>query len=177
MESRHITIVTFGFFKAEILEGVAGVVNREFHYPVAMKEAHIDLGVFYDAGRRQYNGNDLLKKMTMFWEQDAVKNIGLFSVDLFIPILTYIFGQAYLGGYSAIASTFRLGNERYGMKSDEHLFLERLSKEVIHELGHCFGLVHCHTPACVMQSSTYVEDIDQKSTSFCGECRKTISFE
>ena len=27
------------------------------------------------------------------------------------------------------------------------------------------GLIHCHVPTCVMRSSTYVEDIDQKSVS------------
>ena len=95
----------------------------------------------------------------------------MFNVDLFIPILTYIFGQAFLNGRTGIASAYRLSNERYGIKTDDKLILERFIKEVIHELGHTFGLIHCHIPACVMRSSTYVEDIDQKSMHLCLNCR------
>jgi len=61
------------------------------------------------------------------------------------------------------------------MEADSKLVIERLQKGVIHELGHLFGLVHCHVPACVMRSSTYVEDIDQKDISICSNCRKLLS--
>ena len=100
----------------------------------------------------------------------------LFQVDLFIPILTYIFGQAYLGGRTAIASSYRLKNESYGMTIDDKLLLGRFTKEVIHELGHTFGLIHCQNPLCVMRSSTYVEDIDQKERHLCPICRSLIGF-
>ena len=99
---------------------------------------------------------------------------GLFNVDLFIPILTYIFGQAYLNGRAGIVSIFRLGNERYGIKPDEAILLERFKKEIIHELGHTFGLIHCFDPICVMRSGTYVEDIDLKSRHLCIRCREHL---
>jgi archaemetzincin len=103
------------------------------------------------------------------------KTIGLFTVDLYIPILTFIFGQAFLNGRSGIASIFRLSNERYGVKKDDKILQERFSKEVIHELGHMFGLIHCSDPYCVMRSSTYVEDIDQKGGEFCSNCRNSLN--
>jgi archaemetzincin len=34
--------------------------------------------------------------------------------------------------------------------------------------------LHCHIPSCVMRSSTYVEDLDQKSHNFCNKCRNEI---
>jgi archaemetzincin len=37
-----------------------------------------------------------------------------------------------------------------------------------------FGLLHCHVPDCVMRSSTYVEDLDQKSHKFCNKCRNEM---
>ena len=61
------------------------------------------------------------------------------------------------------------------MDSDERFILDRFKKEVIHELGHTFGLIHCHIPTCVMRSSTYVEDIDQKSANLCIRCRNEFS--
>jgi archaemetzincin len=100
--------------------------------------------------------------------------VGLLRVDLFIPILTYIFGQAYLEGNIAIASLYRLRNELYGLKADNDLLLERFSKVVIHELGHSYGLIHCLDPVCIMRSSTYVEDIDQKENRLCKHCRQVL---
>ncbi|MBK9390421.1 MAG: hypothetical protein IPN68_09600 [Bacteroidetes bacterium] len=94
---------------------------------------------------------------------------------MFIPILTFIFGQAYLKGRAGIASYYRLSNERYGMSGGSKEVVERFQKEVIHELGHTFGLVHCHVPTCVMRSSTYVEDIDQKGISVCSQCRTLLN--
>jgi len=85
--------------------------------------------------------------------------------------LTFIFGQAFLGGRTGIASLYRLSSERYGMIRENELLLNRFIKEVIHELGHTFGLIHCHYPTCVMRSSTYVEDIDQKEYHLCHNCR------
>jgi len=171
LNQQYITLLSLSFFENKFLEDIGEVVKHEFFFPVSIKETRLDLSEFYDAARRQYNGNKLLKEIDAFDSPGSVKIMGLFSIDLFIPILTYIFGQAYLGGRSGIASVYRLSNERYGMKSDPKLLLERFKKEVIHELGHTFGLLHCHGTTCVMRSSTYVEDIDQKNHSFCADCR------
>ncbi|MCK5699743.1 MAG: matrixin family metalloprotease, partial [Cyclobacteriaceae bacterium] len=82
--------------------------------------------------------------------------------------------QAAFKGSTGIASLYRLRNEQYGMKKDEVLLLNRFSKVVIHEIGHTIGLIHCHNPNCVMRSSTYVEDIDQKSHNICSHCRTEV---
>ncbi len=174
MNNLIITLLCFGRFERGFLEKVSEAVMREYDCNVLIKDAYVDISEFYDAGRRQYNGNKILSKVeTLIGDGDS-KIIGLFNVDLFIPILTYIFGQAQLNGKTAIASQFRLSNERYGMRPDEHLLLQRFTKEVIHELGHTFGLLHCHTPTCVMRSSTYVEDIDQKEEQLCVKCREIL---
>ena len=171
MVQQNITLISFGYFGKHILEKIAEAVRQELRYPVNFKETHIDLSEFFDPARRQYEGNKLLNAVGRISYPGSVKNIGLFSVDLFIPILTHIFGQAELNGLTGIASSYRLHNERYGMAADEKLLLERFTKEVIHETGHTFGLIHCSIPACVMRSSTYVEDIDQKDMSLCPGCR------
>lgn len=150
-------------------------VKQEFNHQVIIREGHLDLSDYYDPSRRQYNGNIILKVVDAKFSAESFKTIGLFSVDLFIPILTYIFGQAMLNGRTGIASLYRLSNERYGMPADEGLLLQRFKKEVIHELGHTFGLVHCTIPECVMRSSTYVEDIDQKNAGLCHKCRAALT--
>lgn len=150
-------------------------IEIEYSYPVRVYERKFDLTPFFDTTRRQYDGNQLLREMDAMFFDGAVKKIGLFRVDLFIPILTYIFGQAVYKGNSGIASLYRLKNEQYGLKPDEGLLYERFRKVIIHELGHTFGLVHCHTPNCVMRSSTYVEDIDQKRHRLCSKCREEVN--
>jgi archaemetzincin len=177
MDVHSIELISFGYFENDFLEKIADAVTREYNIPVHIKEGHLDLSEYYDPARRQYNGNLLLKIVDSQYGSGSIKTFGLFYVDLFIPILTYIFGQAFLGGRTAIASIYRLSNERYGMKEIDNYLLSRFTKEVIHELGHTFGLIHCHVPACVMGSSTYVEDIDQKSSTLCNKCRSELMCE
>lgn len=174
MQGPNITLISFGFFDKDFLRKVAGNIAHELKCKVDVREGHLDLSNFYDAARLQYNANDLLNYIEKNLVLNQSKIIGLFSVDLYIPIFTYIFGQAFLGGNSGIASVYRLTNERYGMLADDDLLLLRISKEVIHELGHTLGLIHCHVPDCVMRSGSYVEDIDQKGAGFCIDCRGKI---
>jgi archaemetzincin len=174
MNLENITLISFGYFEKGLLERVVNDVEREFSLPVKIQDGHLDLSDSYDSARKQYDGNKLIKEIDYRFASDSSKILGIFNVDLFIPILTYIFGQAFLNGRAGIASVYRLNNERYGIKADEKIFVDRIRKEVIHELGHTFGLIHCKNPDCVMRSSTYVEDIDQKSHHLCNQCRLNL---
>lgn len=167
-------MISQGNFENDFLNKIAFELEKEVHIPVLVKESSFDLSEFYDAVRRQYDGNRILRLIDSFPVPGNYKKIGLFRIDLCIPVLTYIFGQAVLNGNSGIASLYRLRNEQYGMKKDDALLFERFMKVITHELGHTFGLIHCHNPSCVMRSSTYVEDIDQKGTGFCSNCRTKI---
>jgi len=174
MDPDNITLISFGYFGEEFLKNIAETVNQQFLLSVNIREGHMDLSEFYDPGRRQYDGVQLLRQVDSLFSSGSYKTIGLFNVDLFIPILTYIFGQAVLNGRSGIASLYRLRNERYGMDTNDVSMQERFKKEVVHELGHTFGLIHCHIPTCVMRASTYIEDIDQKNVNLCIKCRNEV---
>ena len=174
MKEKKIILLSCGPFEKQFLEKIARATTTEFNHQVITDECYLDLAPFYHPGRRQYDGNKLLHYLPECTGREYDKLIGLFKVDLFIPILTFIFGQAVLNQQTAIASVYRLRNELYGLKQDEELLAERTIREVIHELGHTFGLIHCNNSACVMRSSTYVEDIDQKSRSLCIKCKALI---
>ena len=174
MDLHNITLVSFGYFEESFLKRIADQVRTETNHPVTIREGYLDLSEYFDAARRQYNADRILKDIDLIYGNESYRTVGLFNIDLFIPILTYIFGQAYLNGKTSIASTYRLNNESYGMKRNDKIILSRFAKEVIHELGHTMGLIHCHFPLCVMRSGTYVEDIDQKGSGFCTECKNKI---
>ncbi len=174
MNPEYITLVSIGYPGKRIPELIAHDIEQEFQLPVVIKESFLDLEEYFDPSRRQYNGTSLLHKVSETLATEKSKTLAIFNVDLFIPILTFIFGQAFLNGSVGISSMHRLRNELYGLPANERLLIERIRKEVIHELGHTFGLIHCFDPVCVMRSSTYVEDIDQKSHKLCQHCRNEL---
>jgi archaemetzincin len=100
--------------------------------------------------------------------------LGVTACDLYVPVLTFVFGEAQLDGNCAVVSTARLQEEFYGMPRSEELYRERLLKEAAHELGHTFGLRHCADWQCVMSSSHGVERLDVKGAGFCSSCRKKV---
>lgn len=124
---------------------------------------------FYDANRGQY---DAIKILQEFEKENSPHTLILTTVDLFIPIFTFVFGLAKLNGRAGIISTHRLENRYYGLPDDPQLLQERLLKEVIHEFGHLAGLRHCPQFDCVMASSTSADEIDIKSAYYCEACRR-----
>ena len=101
---------------------------------------------------------------------DATRLLGVTDVDLAIPMLTFLFGQAHLDGPIALVSLCRLRQEFYGLPANESLLRERTVKEVLHELGHTFGLAHCSEPKCAMSLATHIELVDAKAEQYCARC-------
>ena len=167
----------------ELTEALVRPLQKAFHAEIAGMNAAVDMQSFYDEQRHQYNSTEILRYMREHFSNNHLLSpklshskayLAIAAQDLFIPILTYVFGEAELDGDIAVVSYYRLQNERYGLPPDRTLLVERLQKEAIHELGHAFGLVHCQTQACVMHTSTYVEDIDLKGIPFCDICLKIL---
>jgi len=151
----------------------AGILKAfGIHAVCATKE--INLARSFDLARRQYNSSQILLQLIASLPADAPRILGVTAVDLFIPILTFVFGEAQLDGIGAVVSLHRLDNKFYGLPEDQGLLVQRLVKESVHELGHTFGLVHCSHPGCVLNASTYVEDIDQKSGELCLPCQQQL---
>ncbi len=171
MKQKPIILVTCGHFEQRVIKLISEDITNVFQHPVENKECSLDINKHYNPGRRQYDANGILEYITSLAPEQAIKVIGLYRVDLYIPVLTYIFGQAILNGKTGLVSLYRLRNELYGLERNNDLQIERFRKVIIHELGHMFGLIHCHQTNCVMRSSSYVEDIDQKNRDFCNNCK------
>lgn len=157
------------------LEHVVKSVQSIFTLPVFARNERLDFEQAYDPTRRQFNSTVLLAQTLLIPNPNKNKLIPLVDVDLYVPILTYVFGEAQLNGTAAIVSTHRLSNVYYGIPTDHQIMLARLEKEIVHELGHTFGLIHCHQFECVMRASTYVEEIDYKRVTPCTACAGVLS--
>jgi archaemetzincin len=165
-----LVLCWFGEREAQegLIETVRAHLGSELRLPVANSFEPERPGEAWDPRRRQYETGRILKWLESR-HTGAAKVLGLTDVDLFIPILTFVFGEAQLGGRAAVVSTARLAVTN-GSRG-ERLLAERLRKEAVHELGHAFGLVHCGNPGCVMGRSPGVTEIDGKGPSFCTDCR------
>lgn len=152
-------------------ERVAARVAESLPHRLERRAVDFDISAYFSPERGQYNATLVLAHLLRHLPERDAKIVGITNVDLFIPVLTFVFGQAQLDGPGAVVSTFRLGNEFYGLPSDPALLGERTAKETVHELGHTFGLVHCQDYSCVMHASTYVDEVDLKQAEFCAACR------
>lgn len=157
------------------LEGLGNEIEKVFRAETRIIKSKIDISSAYDPIRSQYDASALLLRLLEEQPPDVRAILGITEVDLFVSIFEFLFGIAQLNGAGAILSTYRLKNELYGLLPNRTLFSERMIKEALHELGHTFGLVHCFNPQCVMNPSTYVEQIDAKSKELCRQCRTSVN--
>ncbi len=170
----QIQILNGTSLRSSRLAGIIRRLEEIFATPVSHVRAKFDLSSAYDASRRQTNSTQLLAQILEQGADPQVKKIGIVNVDLFIPILTFVFGEAQLEGTASVVSIHRLSNQFYGLARNDGLMLDRLEKEMVHELGHTFGLFHCRHFECVMRASTYVEEIDLKRVQPCDGCAEFL---
>ncbi len=130
----------------------------------------IDVEMAYSLERRQYNSTKILEQVIRNEPSSDAYMMILTELDLFVPVLTHIFGEAQLKGNHSIVSICRLYEEFYTSESNPELLFERAMKEILHELGHNFGLIHCIDWDCVMHVSNAVEEIDIKGRYYCSFC-------
>jgi archaemetzincin len=166
----RIALVPVGSIDSAVLEWLAVAISDTMHLPCSIRKDVIDPSDTYHAVRQQYNSTQLLSKLFSLHNGDNTKLLGVASVDLFIPILTFVFGEAQLGNRAAVISLHRLKQSFYGLPEDNALLYERCEKEAIHELGHTFRLIHCQKFDCVMHFSNSIEQIDLKHNTFCNNC-------
>jgi archaemetzincin len=167
-------LVPIGDVEESTMKAAASCFDGVFWFDVAHLEAWEEPRFAFDQARSQYSAVAILQRLVERCPADAVRIIGITNSDLFIPMLTLVFGQAQLQGKAAVVSCARLHQEFYGLPPRPALFRARLAKEILHETGHTFGLTHCKDPACVMSLATGITQVDNKGSEFCKGCTALI---
>ncbi len=168
----NITLKSLGNITDEIMEEIKDRVGSVFHCPVEIEPGITDLSQAYNPERKQYLSPKLITSLGKMEKDGRV--VGIADVDLYVPGLNFVFGEADTAAGMSIISLYRLRPEYYGLAPDEAIFLERATKEIVHELGHTFGLAHCPNNQCVMHFSNSLADTDSKEVHFCNKCRPKI---
>jgi len=170
-----LQVLRVGDIDTELCRSVADSLSGIFNARCELLPQVLDPTFAYHGERLQYHSSELLHRMHCTVHSDTWRLLGLTSVDLYIPILTFVFGEAEMGGPCALASAYRLRPDVYGMPSDPQVLGGRLLKEAVHELGHTLGLTHCEDYHCAMASSHSVERIDLKEANLCDHCRQQVA--
>ena len=169
LSQNKILISPIGIDEHSILEQLGEKIFGIFGYPVNICELLDDIEFAYSPERHQYNSTLILNKLSETVPADYLKVIAVCKKDLFIPILTYVFGEAQLNGRSCIVSLYRLKDTK-AVLNPEGVFAERVIKEAVHELGHTFSIRHCSDNSCVMHYCRSLNDVDNKKISMCRYC-------
>lgn len=153
-------------------------LGKIFRTKVSLEMIDFPMTRFFRRERKQYEADVLLSELARF-TSPAELTVFIIQEDMYSEPLNFVFGLAK--GSACIVSTARLDPRFYGevkdMSAAAALFKERLLKEILHELGHLYGLPHCENKKCVMVFSNDIHGVDFKGVDFCPKCRKALYLE
>jgi len=167
-------LAPLGAVDDEVLTIIETCLGANFGFETRRMAPSAEPEYAFDLRRRQYSSTLILREWVGRCPSDAARILAITEKDLFIPMLSFIFGQAQLNGTVAIISTARLRQEFYELPANRMLLLARVVKEALHEMGHTFGLVHCPDRTCPMSLSTHIHQVDTKGSEFCASCRALL---
>lgn len=176
LPEHSIVISPVGTSDSELFEPISMGIKRIFGYKTEVIPFFKDVSFALDPKRKQYHSTPILEKLEKAAPVRAIKVIGITSVDLFIPILTHVYGEAQIGGAACIISTHRLAEGLF-LAADKDTYYKRVAKEAVHELGHTFKLRHCKDNACIMHYCRSIKDVDRKSKQLCRYCKTLLEDE
>jgi archaemetzincin len=171
----HIIIAPTGDINPGIYRSLCQQIHQTFGYQIEIMPLLQNVDFAFNPSRNQYHSTLILEKLAESISWPAIKILAITGVDLFIPILTHVYGEAQLDGKACIVSTYRL---KEGFTSANiQKFKDRIVKECIHELGHTFNLRHCPDKTCIMHYCRSVKDVDRKSDQLCRYCNVLLADE
>jgi archaemetzincin len=167
---KKLQLLPVGNVDFRLLEWLRQALAEKFHVRAEILSPALDPAFALHAERQQFHSSEILVEMQRFVTRDTWRLLAVTERDLYIPILTFVFGEAQMGGASAIVSYHRLTQGFYGLPQDLDVLANRVLIESVHELGHTLHLTHCQEYRCAMAPSHAVEWIDIKDSGFCEEC-------
>lgn len=158
-----------GAADTSFLSPAVTAIGSVYKLPVRLETVNARPDGAFDPRRNQHSSTRILNWLSHHYPKGATRLLAVTDYDLYIPILTFVFGEAELNGKTAIVSFARLLVQD-GALIPRDRAARRLAKEAVHELGHTFGLLHCKSYRCVMARSASLKDVDMKEPALCSDC-------
>ncbi|HSM12482.1 MAG TPA: archemetzincin [Thermoanaerobaculia bacterium] len=172
-EWTELEVAGLGGLGDEVLDAILAELSRRIALPVRRVLVALDPPARTVPGRRQLDADHLLTRLETAGSSTRPL-IAVTDEDLALPIFTFVFGRARLGGTAALVSLARLRPEFYGLAADPDRVARRAVAEILHELGHVAGLEHCSEPDCLMRFAASVEAADLRGDRFCEACSERL---
>ncbi|MBU0972895.1 MAG: zinc metallopeptidase [Proteobacteria bacterium] len=160
-----IGILPVGEIDPLYLKIIAGAFLGELHTKTLILSPLSHPDYAFDKRRLQYNAGTMINQLETHGFKGCNKVIALVDEDLFIPVFSFVLGEARMGGSCALVSLYRLEKKP-----------ARAAKVALHEFGHLMNLDHCHEKKCVMNFSKDIEQLDSISNIFCNYCLDQIRY-
>jgi archaemetzincin len=165
-----IAVAVIGGAPHALIEGLAPILRETFDAEIVAAPALALPASSWNASRRQYLSMKLLDALASVKRPEWERLLGIADVDLYVPDLNFVFGEADSRRGVAVFSLARLRE-----RADEAVFKRRAATEAIHELAHTYGLSHCNKQTCVMWFSNTLTESDRKGTQFCPDHARELA--
>lgn len=178
----YITIIAFKGVESEVLTYVTVNLTKAFSARLSVIKTPRDaLRDCLNVTRGQLNASRVLRLVAGLRDLSGSGGValGLVPDDAYVEGLNFVFGLASQYQAAAVVFLERL-KDKYGLPKgmsgyvDKDTYLGRVLKEVMHELGHVFGLDHCMNRRCVMAFSNSIMDTDRKEWRYCQACAERL---
>ncbi len=168
-EKPVIAVAPVGRTPREAVERLLPVLRETFHCDAIATPGVLLPASSFNASRGQYLSSAILPLLAAAKRPEWERLVGVADVDLYVPDLNFVFGEADARRGVAVFSLARLHD------ADEKLAARRAATEATHELGHTYGLAHCSRSDCVMWFSNTLAESDRKGIRFCPEHEKELA--
>jgi predicted Zn-dependent protease len=161
---RPVGIVLLDGLEEGVLGEMVSIVSMKLRVDTYLL-GRADISPPFESGRRRQRADLVINRYVERFSSSSRFCVGLIGADLYMPSMNFVFGLALRSRGLAIVSWHRL-------RDGGNLFVTRLAKEVIHEVGHLEGLDHCSNESCVMRFSNTLGETDAKGLDFCPACAR-----
>jgi len=159
------------FFHANV------IIARSIHIPINYRYQNY----VYD---ETYSADSLIHFLSKLANDSVVEVIGITHQNIYVlkdyefhdsnkdskySSANNIFGLGYVSGNACIISDARL------VSADTTLYLSRLRKVILHEVGHNLGLPHCSNDICIMsESNGNIVSLNKAGGDYCENCKRRL---
>ncbi|MHC4940095.1 MAG: hypothetical protein ACYTHK_14090 [Planctomycetota bacterium] len=166
----RLTIGTIGPPPTPLVRAVVRHMSEVLPIPCGLHAEPLEVEPVRLAGRDQLDADRMLAQVETIATVTNEALCGLTPADIGHPLFTHFFGRARHHGRGMVVSLARLAPEFYGLPADDDIWVRRAGLEILHELGHLIGLLHCDDFGCIMHFAPTVEAIDTRGNWFCSDC-------
>jgi archaemetzincin len=123
--SENLIVHPFGEVENQLVEKVSYVVKQQFRLRVSLGRQLDVPARSFSCERGQYLSTEFLNVLSAHEQDDEHFKLGITTVDLFVPELNFVFGEASTTLRAAVFSTARLDPRAYGEIENRAILIRR----------------------------------------------------